>query len=245
MSKIIIIAVITFLTTVSASSQLVFERIGGDTTYGNSDANYAYAYYKNNGSSPVNVRFNRTQDILPNPFWTSSICVGLCYAPFVHVVPDTSAISGPEPPVTIMPGEQDTMDITFYSPNTGIAHIKLRIYVDENPSEFIERDFILNVTSVGINNISSLAESYSLSQNYPNPFNPNTSIEFSITKSDMVTLKVFDILGNEVSSPVSNERLNAGSYKVDFNGNNLSSGIYYYTLSAGNFRETKKMMLVK
>ncbi|MBS1517720.1 MAG: T9SS type A sorting domain-containing protein [Bacteroidetes bacterium] len=233
------------ITCVTASSQLVFERVGGDTTYGSTGANYAYAYFTNSGSSPVSVRFDRVQDQLPNASWTSSICVGLCYAPFISVVPDTSTINGPEPPVTIMPGERDTMDITFDAPNLGIAHIIVRMYKDDEPSVYVERDFVLNVNTVGINNISTQAENYTLSQNYPNPFNPVTNIEFSIPRSENVTLKVYDILGNEVSVLLNNEKLNSGSYKTNFSGNSLTSGIYYYKLTAGSFSDTKKMMLIK
>jgi len=245
MKKILLITTIFLISSLTASSQMVFERIGGDTTYGSTGANYAYAVYSNSGTTPIQVRFDRTQDILPNAQWTSSICVGLCYAPFIHVVPDTNQIFGPEPPVTIQPGEIDTMDITFDAPTLGTAHIKLRMYIDSDPSQFIENDFILTVNTVGINNISSIAESYSLSQNFPNPFNPSTSIEFSITRSDIVTLKVYDILGNEVSVLVNNQRYDAGKYRADFNGSNLASGIYYYKLSTGNFTDTKKMMLIK
>lgn len=87
---------------------------------------------------------------------------------------------------------------------------------------------------------------YSLSQNYPNPFNPSTKINYVIKQSGFVSLKIFDLLGKEVASLV-NEKQNAGSYAVDFNSAefNLPSGIYFYTLSAGEFKETKKMVLVK
>ena len=86
--------------------------------------------------------------------------------------------------------------------------------------------------------------SFSLNQNYPNPFNPTTTISFSIPTSEFVTLKVFDVLGNEVATLVNEEKSN-GIYKVDFNASNLSSGIYFYTLKAGRFLETKKLILMK
>lgn len=85
---------------------------------------------------------------------------------------------------------------------------------------------------------------FSLSQNYPNPFNPVTNIKFSIPQSGNVEIKVFDILGNEVTTLV-NEYKNAGFYTVDFNASRLASGTYLYRISSGNFTETKKMMLVK
>jgi len=91
--------------------------------------------------------------------------------------------------------------------------------------------------------------SYSLAQNYPNPFNPVTSIKYKVSSSQFVTLKVYDILGNEIATLV-NEEKPAGEYEVEFNshsGNkvNLTSGIYVYQLIAGEFIETKKMLLMK
>jgi len=93
---------------------------------------------------------------------------------------------------------------------------------------------------------SNVPENYFLSQNYPNPFNPSTKINYKIKSSGVVSLKVFDLLGKEVAALI-NEKQNAGSYAVDFNSAefNLPSGIYFYTLNAGEFKETKKMVLVK
>ncbi len=85
---------------------------------------------------------------------------------------------------------------------------------------------------------------FNLSQNYPNPFNPSTSIKYSIPSASQVTLKVYDVLGNEVATLV-NEEKNAGSYDIQFNASELSSGIYFYTINAGNFSATKKLMLMK
>jgi hypothetical protein len=85
---------------------------------------------------------------------------------------------------------------------------------------------------------------YQLAQNYPNPFNPTTKISYSIPQRGIVTLKVYDILGNEVSTLV-NEEQSAGNYEVDFNAARLSSGIYFYKLQTENFVETKKMILLK
>jgi len=85
---------------------------------------------------------------------------------------------------------------------------------------------------------------YSLQQNYPNPFNPSTSIEFSIPQESLVELKVFDILGNEVST-LTNNIYPAGNYKADFNGDNFPSGIYIAKMIAGNFTQTRKMILIK
>lgn len=85
---------------------------------------------------------------------------------------------------------------------------------------------------------------FNLYQNYPNPFNPETNIKFSISKAGLTILKVYDISGKEVAS-LMNEKLIQGSYVVKFNGSNLASGVYYYELSTDNFKQIKKMMLIK
>ncbi|MBK9098230.1 MAG: T9SS type A sorting domain-containing protein [bacterium] len=89
-----------------------------------------------------------------------------------------------------------------------------------------------------------IADEYSLEQNYPNPFNPSTKISYFLSTGGNVTLKVFDILGNEIAILV-NEEKPAGKYEINFNANNLSSGVYIYTIQAANFVESKKMLLIK
>lgn len=102
------------------------------------------------------------------------------------------------------------------------------------------------VPLTGITNISSnVPADYSLSQNFPNPFNPTTNIRFDIRKTSNVTLKVYNSNGQEVATLVNNEVVTPGTKEVTFIGNNLSSGVYFYTLFAGDFKETKKMMLIK
>jgi hypothetical protein len=85
---------------------------------------------------------------------------------------------------------------------------------------------------------------YSLSQNYPNPFNPSTDINFSLAKSTFVELKVFNVLGNEVRTLINNV-VSAGKHQVKFNAGDLPSGVYLYTIKAGDFAETKKMIMMK
>ncbi|GBD88841.1 hypothetical protein BMS3Abin03_02783 [bacterium BMS3Abin03] len=106
-------------------------------------------------------------------------------------------------------------------------------------------------TSVEEDNV--IPTEFFLYQNYPNPFNPTTKIKYSIPESPLpggdgrgglVTLKVYDVLGNEIATLV-NEEKPAGSYEVEFNGSNLSSGIYFYQLRAGTFIQTKKMILLR
>lgn len=100
-----------------------------------------------------------------------------------------------------------------------------------------------NVTSFEVRQ-ENLPTVFALSQNYPNPFNPSTTIQFSISHSQFVILKVYDNLGREVATLVNEEKL-PGNYEVKFDGSNLPSGVYFYRLQAGNFSQTKKLLLLK
>ncbi|MGA9293039.1 MAG: T9SS type A sorting domain-containing protein [Ignavibacteriaceae bacterium] len=91
---------------------------------------------------------------------------------------------------------------------------------------------------------AGLQMNFNLSQNYPNPFNGTTNIIYSIPKATFVTIKVYDILGKEIATLVKEEK-KAGSYEVEFNGSNLVSGIYFYRMKAGDFIQTKKIILMK
>lgn len=104
--------------------------------------------------------------------------------------------------------------------------------------------------SIGITQINTIiTDEYTLSQNYPNPFNPSTKIKFDIAAGERISvspvkLTVYDQLGKEIATLV-NENLSPGSYEYNWNAGNLAGGIFYYTLSAGNFSDTKKMILIK
>lgn len=101
------------------------------------------------------------------------------------------------------------------------------------------------ITQTGISNYNNeIPEAYSLNQNYPNPFNPTTNISFSLPKSGLVTLKIYDIVGKEVSTLV-NEVKSAGNYIIGYNAANIPSGTYFYRLESNGFSETKKMLLIK
>lgn len=96
---------------------------------------------------------------------------------------------------------------------------------------------------------TDIPESFSLNQNYPNPFNPSTEIKYAIPQNTFVTVKVYNVLGELVQTLADNVYQNAGYYTVRFDGTSavdgLASGIYFYTLNAGTFVETKKMVLIK
>ena len=103
--------------------------------------------------------------------------------------------------------------------------------------------YLNDVGSIGIQNNSGIV-GYKLEQNYPNPFNPKTVINYSLPKQETVSIKVYDVLGNEVATLI-NSKQNAGDYSVEWDAQNFASGVYYYKLSAGNFEQTRKMILVK
>jgi hypothetical protein len=85
---------------------------------------------------------------------------------------------------------------------------------------------------------------FKLEQNYPNPFNPSTVIKFGVPERSNVLLKIYDILGEEVATLV-NEEMDAGWYSIDFNASGYSTGVYIYRMQAGNYINTKKMLLMK
>lgn len=89
-----------------------------------------------------------------------------------------------------------------------------------------------------------VSNKYNISQNYPNPFNPSTKISFTLPEAGNVSLRVFNSIGEQVAVLV-NKELNAGRHEVDFDAEDLTSGIYLYKIAAGNFSETKKMTLIK
>ena len=88
-------------------------------------------------------------------------------------------------------------------------------------------------------------EVFSLSQNYPNPFNPTTTIQFTLPTDESVSLSVYDLLGKTLIEPVKNIHYQAGTYNILFDGNQLSSGVYYYALKAGSYRDIRKMLVIK
>jgi hypothetical protein len=95
-----------------------------------------------------------------------------------------------------------------------------------------------------INNTSENVISYKLFQNYPNPFNPTTTIKFDVVRSGDVKIIVYDVMGREIQTLV-NEKLQPGTYKTSFDGSNLNSGIYFYQMVSGNFKQTRKLILLK
>ncbi len=128
-------------------------------------------------------------------------------------------------------GYELTVSVDSGSSGTVMVHSLVLHYPGKTPATVIE-------TSVG------QPQNYMLAQNYPNPFNPTTVISYQLSAVSNVSLKVYDILGREVATLV-NEKQNAGSYSVTFDGSRLASGVYFYKLAAGNFVSVKKLVVLK
>ncbi|MBL8007869.1 MAG: T9SS type A sorting domain-containing protein [Ignavibacteria bacterium] len=143
----------------------------------------------------------------------------------------------------------ESFNLTEYAAGSSQIKIRFRLSSDEIVSDdgwYIDDIKIIsyNEGPVGIPADIQTAGSFALRQNYPNPFNPSTAISYSIPVNSFVELKIYDILGNEVMTLVSQKQI-AGNYSVNFEGSNLSSGTYFYRLTAGEFTESKTMMLLK
>lgn len=144
---------------------------------------------------------------------------------------------------TVMVKDINTAAQTGSSPKE-LTNVNGTLYfVANNGTNGVELWKLAGTTSV--REISSLTpKSFSLAQNYPNPFNPTTTIRYDIPKIGFVKISVYNILGKEIKTLVSEER-NPGSYEVTFEANGLASGIYYYTIRTGDFTQSRKMILMK
>ncbi|MBK9097394.1 MAG: 5'-nucleotidase C-terminal domain-containing protein [bacterium] len=135
----------------------------------------------------------------------------------------------------------DQIKITIWDKLDGDKVIYDNLTMNELGGGYIT---ILNSPFVKEDNAITAPEEFALEQNYPNPFNPSTTIKYSIPDNSFVTLKVYDIIGNELATLVNEER-SPGSYEVSFNASEYSSGIYIYALRTDAFTQTRKMMLIK
>lgn len=123
--------------------------------------------------------------------------------------------------------------------NITVANEPISITVD--PNNWILKT--INSVVVGIED-EMQPQTFSLEQNYPNPFNPVTKIKFTLASNEYTTLKVYDIIGKEITTLVNNQ-MEKGHYEINFDASNLPSGVYFYTLNAGGYKETRKMILMR
>jgi hypothetical protein len=196
-----------------------------------------YAHVINTSQDSQAVFIVRTINNLPQN-WTSSLCFDInCYPPTID-----SAITL-EP---LGPGDTIEVSVHFYpdmiTAGTGYVQIQLGAINSPNVRTTINETATTTVTSVS--NDFNQIKNFELSQNYPNPFNPATTISYSVPQRSDVSLKVYNIIGREVATLVNGEK-DPGTYNVNFNGAELSSGVYFYKITAGSFSTVRKMILLK
>ena len=142
-----------------------------------------------------------------------------------------------------------SLDLSKYVDGASNVKVRFRLTSDAGLTEdgwYVDdiKMIVYNVGLVGITSNEEIPGTYTLEQNYPNPFNPATLIRYNLPVNSNVSLKVFDILGNEVASLVNGSQIQ-GNYSVEFNGADIASGIYFYKLTAGDFVNVKRMILIK
>ncbi len=142
--------------------------------------------------------------------------------------------------LTLTSGSRIGLNITYYFPASYVPAFWASTFDRYSFVNFV----IDNTVDVERNTQDGIVSTFSLDQNYPNPFNPRTMISYQLPTGSFVTLKIFDVLGREVTTLV-NEWKDAGRYKVEWKGENQPSGVYLYRLQAGSFQETRKMILLR
>jgi hypothetical protein len=148
-------------------------------------------------------------------------------------------------PISIPPQDSVTLLLKFKPTAEGYYIDKLNVRFVTDTLLIGKQVKLIGTTSlVSVEGQNNSNFQFSLSQNFPNPFNPTTTIKYKIPKRSFVTIKIYDILGNEVATLVNEEKIQ-GSYEVKFDGISLTSGIYFYQLKTDSFFKTKKMMMLK
>jgi hypothetical protein len=133
---------------------------------------------------------------------------------------------------------------SIYYDSTFVSHFNLKFEISSNGFVYWSMDTTVYVSLSAVDDETLSLITYNLEQNYPNPFNPTTTIKYQIPHRSNVSLKIYDIIGNEVAELVNAEQ-EVGYYNIDFNAAKFSSGVYFYRLQAGSFVQTRKMILMK
>jgi len=211
-----------------------------------------------NLTDTYNIFYVITENNLVNPqnFYASCGTAGI-HNDYVHNHVSRALVNGTTGELlTSSPWNQNsvlTKQLSYVIPaGIDLANIDLNIIIYKVGTPYGTNAAVQNGMSIpraqmvltGVGNTEIIPTKYSLEQNYPNPFNPTTNIRFTVPKDGLTTLVIYDASGKEISTYL-NSYIKAGSYNAPFNGTNLSSGVYYYRLTSGQFSETKKMMLVK
>ncbi len=149
-------------------------------------------------------------------------------------------------PINIAPQQSASIKVKFKPIEEGFFEDYLHIRSDNNTGRIAQILVMGGRTDTIFSNVENIHEvnPFHLEQNYPNPFNPISTIRFTLPEVSFVTLKIYDVLGNEIETLLS-EELPAGTHKKIFYGHNFPSGVYFYQIQAGNFTDTKKLILLK
>jgi hypothetical protein len=191
----------------------------------------------------------RTKNNLPNSSWTSALCIGdLCFPPDADTI-DAPKWFGPLPPDSVL----DFHLLVTTDPVTpGTGAVKIKVENKNDPSDTISVEFGFSTQTTFLSEVGfPVSGTFQLYQNYPNPFNPETNIAYEIGgfQSRKINLTVYNIIGEKVKILV-NEVLSPGVYQVAWDGkdghnNQVSSGLYFYELVAGNYRMIGRMIFIK
>ena len=212
---------IYFLLSGSSIAQDIEVIVHDTVLYDTLGADIAFHFDVVNISNEIQTVFLiRTINDLPDTNWTSSLCFGVnCFAPFVD-----SVFTGPpftDPPLN--PGDTLKASVHVVPLSVqGTANVQAQVGTVGNPDYRRTMDFIATTIPTVVENDLIKPEEYYLAQNYPNPFNPTTSIRYGIKEAGTVSLKIYDILGNDVATLV-DEYKPAGNFEVNFKSNHLSS----------------------
>ncbi len=199
------------------------------------------------GASPVNIYTD------PNGVETSFF-----YYDIVYAYSEDYGVTFHDPEIAYsVPNEENYWpQISEVETQGDVAIVHFISYYDEIPGTSVLGENSIapgiwkyntvsfNFTPVSVKNDNQVVNNFSLEQNYPNPFNPTTKISYTLPEKSNVELKIYNMLGQEVTTLVNGEQ-EVGSHSVDFNASNLASGLYIYKIQAGNFTQSKKMMLLK
>jgi Carboxypeptidase regulatory-like domain/Secretion system C-terminal sorting domain len=193
--------------------------------YGDSGANFVHGFIRNKSGNPLRGAIVFAKD--DN---------GEIYSMAIADKNGRYTIDG------LVPGQYSisSEDLGYDSPQTSTTSLDYSGHYSSSASFTMSPTTITSVNKAKTNTV----QSFQLEQNYPNPFNPTTTISYQIPSENFVTLKIYNVIGQEVATLV-NSQQSAGTYYVKFNGTNLASGIYLYQLRAGEYVNTKKLILLK
>lgn len=215
---------------------------GDSVAYGQpGDELILYTHAVNVSSVDQVIFIVRTENVIPGD-WTSSLCFDqLCFPPnFDSVATDAGFSLEP-----VHPGDTVEVSVHFFTSSiAATGHVQIQVGTAHNPNNRTTINQFGSTEPNAVNDDNHAVKEFTVFQNYPNPFNPATTISYAVPQRTNVNIKVYNITGKEITTLV-NEVKEAGAHTVNFNAENLSSGIYFYRVTAGQFTTVRKMILIK